>query len=74
MIHSAISREGAEVHVTCPCCDGEGSRYLSGPTWGRWGGSDTEYVECPACDGQGTVHQDDAETIRASGRRFNRED
>ena len=43
----------------CPTCDGEGSRYLSGPSWGYWGGQDIEYSECPTCDGIGTIPDDE---------------
>jgi len=37
-------------------------RYLSGPSWGYWGGQDIEYTECPTCDGIGTI-PDDEETL-----------
>ena len=39
----------------CPTCEGDAVRYLSGPSWGYWGGQDIEYAECPTCDGIGTI-------------------
>lgn len=69
MIHPAIATAD-DVRVTCPCCDGQPARYRSGPS--RY--ADVEYVECPSCDGLGYVYPDMADDIRASGRRFWRED
>lgn len=73
MIHPEIN-DALAVRVTCPCCDGHPHQYLSGPSWGYWGGQDAEYAECPECDGLGMVEQDAAEEIEARGRRFHPED
>lgn len=73
MIHPPIA-DAISARVECPCCDGEGTRYVSGPSWGYWGGSDVEYAECPECDGIGKVESDMADDIRARGVRFHPED
>lgn len=46
--------------MICPTCEGDAVRYVSGPSWGYWGGSDVEYATCPECEGEGEVPDDDA--------------
>lgn len=53
--------------VLCPLCDGDHTRYLSGPSWGYWGGSDVEYSECPTCEGVGYIADPDAEPTTDTG-------
>ena len=55
-----VKHTGAPVPTKlCPTCEGDAVRYLSGPSWGYWGGQDIEYTECPTCDGIGTIPDDE---------------